>query len=161
MKRNRKWKIPHTVLEGWIMRFGSYKNCELKVKLWRVKARERKSVFFVTFILSEGNFLNIFVLAPCIEQTFRINILLHIRKHYFIHFWCFFLKLSKAFSVSLTLSAPISQNGQTHSNNSSAIPRRIVWVCLTILWDWRLKGKYGNDVLSRSVELFVEKPFVS
>ena len=31
-------------------------------------------------------------------------------------------------------------NGQTHSNNSSAICRRIVWVCLTILWDWRLKG---------------------
>ena len=34
---------------------------------------------------------------------------------------------------------PISQSGQTHSNNSSANWRRIVWVCLTILWDWRLK----------------------
>ena len=40
----------------------------------------------------------------------------------------------------LTLLVPISQNDQTHSNNSSAICRRIVWVCLTILWDWRLKG---------------------
>ena len=28
----------------------------------------------------------------------------------------------------------ISQNGQTHSKNSSTICRRIVWVCLTILW---------------------------
>ena len=41
----------------------------------------------------------------------------------------------------LTLWAPIPQNGQTHSNNSSAICRRIVWVCLTILWDWRLRVK--------------------
>ena len=32
------------------------------------------------------------------------------------------------------------QNGQTHSNNSLAISRRIVWVFLTILWGWRLKG---------------------
>ena len=31
------------------------------------------------------------------------------------------------------------QNGQTHSNNSSEIRRRIVWVCLTILWNWHLK----------------------
>ena len=36
----------------------------------------------------------------------------------------------------LTLSqVPISQNGQTHSNTSLAKCRRIVWVCLTILWD--------------------------
>ena len=39
----------------------------------------------------------------------------------------------------LTLQAPIPQNGQTHSNNSWAICRRIVWVCLTILSNWRLK----------------------
>ena len=26
------------------------------------------------------------------------------------------------------------------ANNSSAICRQIVWACLTILWDWRLKG---------------------
>ena len=38
--------------------FSSYKNCELKVRLWWVWARERKkSGFFVTFILSEGFFL--------------------------------------------------------------------------------------------------------
>ena len=30
-------------------------------------------------------------------------ILLHIKKHYFIHFCCLFLKLSKAFSVSLSV----------------------------------------------------------
>ena len=39
----------------------------------------------------------------------------------------------------LTLQAPIPQNDLTHSNNSSANSRRIAWVRLTILWDWRLK----------------------
>ena len=39
----------------------------------------------------------------------------------------------------LTLYALISQNGHMHSNNSSVIWWRIVWVCLTILWDWYLK----------------------
>ena len=29
--RNRKWKIPHTVLERWILRFSSYKNRKLRV----------------------------------------------------------------------------------------------------------------------------------
>ena len=32
--------------------------------------------------------------------------------------------------------APIPQNSQTHSNNSSANRRRSVWVRLTILWNW-------------------------
>ena len=41
---------------------------------------------------------------------------------------------------TLTLQATISQNGQTHSNDSSANYRRIVGVCLTILWDWCLNG---------------------
>ena len=43
-------------------------------------------------------------------------------------------------SCFLTLYAPISQDGQTHWNNSSANCQWIVWVCLTILWDWHLKG---------------------
>ena len=37
---------------------------------------------------------------------------------------------------TLTLQAPISQNGQTHSNNSSANYRRIVGVCLTMVIKW-------------------------
>ena len=38
----------------------------------------------------------------------------------------------------ISLLSAILQNGQTHSNNSSAW--RIVWVCLTILWNWCFKG---------------------
>ena len=33
-KWKRKWKIPHTVLEGLTLCFSSYKNRKLKVKLW-------------------------------------------------------------------------------------------------------------------------------
>ena len=52
MKKNLKWKIPHTVFERWILRFSSYKNRKLKVKLWWVGAPERKKwAFFVPFIL--------------------------------------------------------------------------------------------------------------
>ena len=47
---------------------------------------------------------------------------------------------TRQYKFTLTFSALNPQNGKTHSNNSSAICRRIVWVCLTILWGWRLKG---------------------
>ena len=38
------------------------------------------------------------------------------------------------FSVSRVLPHKSPQNCQAHSNNSSGNSRRIVWVCLTILW---------------------------
>ena len=49
-------------------------------------------------------------------------------------------KSQKTSMIALTLQVPIPQNAQTHWNNSSIICRRIVWVCLTILWNWRLKA---------------------
>ena len=56
-KQNQKWKTLHTVLERQTLRFSSYKNHKLKVKLWWVEALERKKRgFFVPFLLSEGNF---------------------------------------------------------------------------------------------------------
>ena len=84
--------------------FSSYKRRKLKVKLWRVGAREKKkNVFFVPFILSKGNAFNIvfFLNIEFIEYAFRIYMLLDFKKHYFIHFFCLLLKSSNAFSVSL------------------------------------------------------------
>ena len=49
--------------------------------------------------------------------------------------YCNWVELAK-YVWELTLEAPIPQNGQTHWNNSSAIVR----VCLTILWNWRVKN---------------------
>ena len=74
-----------TVLERRTLCFSSYK---LKVKLSWLGARERKRAFSVPFIL------------PKSAYTFRIYILLHIKKHYFIHFCYLFLKSSKVSSVS-------------------------------------------------------------
>ena len=91
-KANRKWKIPHTPLEKRTLCFSSYKNRKLKVKLWWDRAHERKKrVFFEPFILSEGNFF----------KTDSIYNVLN-TKHYFIQISCLFLKLPKAFSVSLS-----------------------------------------------------------
>ena len=67
MRQNQKWKIPHTLLERWTLCCSSFKNYELKVKLqWVGAHRRKKSAFFVTFILSEGNFVNICILSQCI-----------------------------------------------------------------------------------------------
>ena len=47
--------------------FSYYKNRKLKVKLWWFGTHERKKrAFFVPFILSEGNFFNIYVSSQCI-----------------------------------------------------------------------------------------------
>ena len=56
MKRNQKWKGPHTVSKRWTLRFSSNKNLKLSVKLWWIGADVRKKIeFSVTFYLSEGN----------------------------------------------------------------------------------------------------------
>ena len=102
-KRNRKWKIPHTILEKRTLSFSSYKNGKLKVKLWWAHER-KKSAFFVPFILFEEICFNICALFQCIH--FRIYILLHIpylSKN--IHtLFCLFLISSRAFSVLLRIS---------------------------------------------------------
>ena len=47
-----------TVLKRWTLCFSSYRDYELKVKLWWVGASEGKeSAFFETLILSEGKVL--------------------------------------------------------------------------------------------------------
>ena len=93
MKWYGKWKIPHTVLERQTLCFSSYKNRKLKVKLWWVVARERKTRAFLYHLFCPKKILLTFVFylnVRCIECTFRIYILLHIKKHFFIHFFACF-----------------------------------------------------------------------
>ena len=70
-KPNRKWKTPDILLERRTLWFGSYKNHELKVKLWWFGARERVKVHvFVAFILSKGIFfltIAFYLNVSCIE----------------------------------------------------------------------------------------------
>ena len=60
-----------------------------------------ESIFSTVYFVWRELFVFYFNLQPT-EYTFSICILLHIKKHYFIHFCCLFLKPSKAFSVSLS-----------------------------------------------------------
>ena len=67
-------------------------------------SRKKKEGIFCTVYFVRRDFFSriVFYLSvQCIEYTFRIYILLHIKERYFIHFCCLFLKSSKAFSVSL------------------------------------------------------------
>ena len=114
-KRNQKWQILHTVLEGRTMPFSSYKNCELKVKLWWFGARDgKKSAYFVTFIFSKGNFSKICVLSQCIVywrnfqnihtftyQKTNNNNNNNNNKKQLLYTLLFVLKSSKVLSVSL------------------------------------------------------------
>ena len=72
MKRNRKCKIPHTVLERRTLCLSSYKNLILTVKLWQVGAREkREGIFCTTFLCSyrlpRGHFPQ--AISPCLRRT--------------------------------------------------------------------------------------------
>ena len=66
-KTKSKMEYLTQTLEWRTLRFSSYKNRELKVKLWWVEARERKKrAFFVALILSEEIIFNVCVLSQCI-----------------------------------------------------------------------------------------------
>ena len=101
-KRNRKWKIPPTLLERWTLWFGSYKNRWLKVKLLGAGTREKKGAFLVPFVLSEGNSFNICALSQCIVYwiMFRNIPTFTYQKTLFHTLFCLFLKSLKAFSAS-------------------------------------------------------------
>ena len=55
----------------------------------------------------------------------------------------------------ISSEAPSPQNGQIHSDNSSAISQRIVWVCLTILWGCHWKGQnLIQSLITRKINRF-------
>ena len=58
-------------------------------------AKEKRVHFLYRLFYPKGIFLRFvfYFNVQCIEYTFRIYILLHIKKHYFIYFCCLFLTL--------------------------------------------------------------------
>ena len=105
MKRYRQWKIQRAVLERRTFCFSSYKNHKLKIKLWWDGACKRsKRVFSVWFILFERNLFNICVLSQYIVYWMHfqnIHTLLENIQNITSYTLYLFIKLSKAFSVSL------------------------------------------------------------
>ena len=54
-------------------------------------AKEKQDIFYIVYFVRRNFFLTFvfYLKVHCIEYTFRIYILLHIHKHYFIHFFVF------------------------------------------------------------------------
>ena len=77
--------------------------------------------FFLTFVFN----LNV----KYIGHTFRIYILLHIEKHYFINFCCLLLKSSKAFSISLLTI--LTGKNRVFLNSLQESIEREAWLLLT------------------------------
>ena len=81
------------------------KNMKKSVMSWGSR-KKKESIFWPEVI-----FFNICVLSPqCMYSVLNnlseyIATLLHIKKHYFIHFCCLFLRSLKAFSVSIRFEA--------------------------------------------------------
>ena len=68
----------------------------------RAHKRKKRAFLYCLFGPKEIFLTFVFLLnVQCIEYTFRIYVLLHIKKLYFINFCYLFLKSSKAFNVSL------------------------------------------------------------
>ena len=65
--------------------------------------------------------------TPCSKQSPNLVRILMLFKSCFI-------------ATSQLFKCQLHKNDQTHSKNSSPICRWIVWVCLNILWGWRLRG---------------------
>ena len=87
-------------------------------------------------------FPNIWRLGRFMDAKFGTNVcnrmLLNAAKfqgYSFYRFWV--IKEKPTSGVKFPLNP---QSGQTQSNNSLAIRRRIVWLYLTILWSWRWQG---------------------
>ena len=131
-KRNRKWK--------------SYKNHKLKVKLMSWSSLKKKRAFFVPFILSKGNLINICVLPHyfvCWIHFLNIHNFLYQKK--FLHIlFCSFLQSSKAFSVSLI-----------KFNKVATLLKRKLWHrCFSVNFGKFLKRPFLQNISGR---LFLKK----
>ena len=84
-KRNRKWKIPYTLLETQTLSWWTW---------WAGVHKRKKMAYFMTLVLSKGNFRSVYILSQCIEYWINFqnikNISL-IKKHYLMPlFACFY-----------------------------------------------------------------------
>ena len=118
-KRDRKWEY-NSLLERRTMCFSSYKNCELKIRLWWVASCERKKItFFEMFIFSDWNCYNIYFLFQFVVYSINSDNIYTFtyQKTLLDKLFCLLLKSSKALSVS-----SIKRN---HFNDS----KWLLWSC--------------------------------
>ena len=83
--------------------FGKIKVMSLRSNFMRWTSQKNKEGIFCTAYFVQREVFENLCFISIYEYTSRVYILLHIKKHYFIQFYCLFLKSSKAFNVSLRL----------------------------------------------------------
>ena len=105
---------------------------------------KRKDGIFCTVYFVQRN-----ISVYCIEYTFRIHILLHIKKHYFIHICCLFLKSLKAFNVYLS-SKPLNMTLGIFFMKNGSTQRR------TFKWRGFIKLSYIQHVVLSFLRQYVE-----
>ena len=129
-------------------------------------AKEKKRAFFVLLILSKGNFLRIvfYLNVECIEYTFRIYTLLHIKKHSYTFpcFCCLFLKSLKAFNPQFDPSCVFSKNVSSRERVkpwffltfniiiSHIFPENFIEIILAVQRIWRFSPSILNIFINFS-----------
>ena len=129
-------------------------------------AKEKKRAFFVLLILSKGDFLRIvfYLNVECIEYTFRIYTLLHIKKHSYTFpcFCCLFLKSLKAFSPQFDPSCGFSKNVSSRERVkpwlfltfniiiSHIFPENFIEIILAVQRIWRFSPSILNIFINFS-----------
>ena len=94
-------------------------------------AKEKRGYFLNRLFWTKEFFLTyLFYLSVlCIKQTFKIYIPLHIKKHYFIHFFACLFKSSRAVGVSSNKHIAIFQNNNTDIGKDLIIPIVLYQCC--------------------------------
>ena len=117
-----KWKIPHAIY-----------------LIWTVLIRKKYLIFVTT-----SYFVFLFKQISYFSKT-KLTLTGHIRIKNRVDSWLWvalvikecLLKPSILFGSLVT---SLTYCSRTHSNNSSSNWQQIAWVCLAILWCWRLQG---------------------
>ena len=111
------------ITSSWIMTISFIRNPEI----------ENTSVWVLPNIWKLGRIRNT-KLSKSISNDMLLNTA-KFQGYSFYRFWVIKEKPTRGVKFPLN-----PQSGQTQSNNSLAIRRRIVWLYLTILWSWRWQG---------------------
>ena len=108
-------------------------------------------------LLLQNNFFELFL---SYLTSFKIHSIVHYKQHN----WAFLYYYNTDFYINFFLcshrlffSLPLSTNFTKWSNKLKHFVgccRRIVWVCLPILWDWHLKGYNDNIILYCTMKAF-------
>ena len=121
MKRNRKWKIPHMVLERRALCLSSYKNRKLKVKQISWSSRKKKEGIFCTaYFVRRKFFLHLcFMSMYSVLNTLSKYTYSYISKTLIHALFCLFLKTVESLQCILNEIKNLQSAKITQQNDIS------------------------------------------